>query len=83
MKGMVTGCSLWMDEKTGAEKLAVLLYGRIVLFNVINNPSGIELKAYGRIKFASGGQTEGICWYNETELRLTNEKGTFFKVALK
>jgi hypothetical protein len=83
IKGMTTACSVWKDEKTGAEKLAVLFYGRIVLFNIVDTEKGIELKAYGVIRFARGGQTEGICWYNKNELRVTNEKGKLFKVVFR
>ncbi len=83
MKGRTTACSVWKDEKTAAEKLAVLFYGRIVVFNIIETEKGIELNAYGVIKFSSGGQTEGICWYNKNELRATNEKGELFKIVLR
>lgn len=83
MKGMTTACSVWKDEKTGTEKLAVMFYGRIVLFNIIDTEKGIELKAYGFIRFPTCGQAEGICWYNNNELRVTNEKGKLFKIMLR
>ena len=82
-KGMVNACSLIKDEKTGHEKLAVLLYGRIFLFNIVDSGKGIQLTAYGVIKFPGAGQSEGICWYNTTELRVTNEKGKLFKIVMK
>jgi|GEM_PF-1014294 len=82
-KGMVTACSLYKDDKTNTEKLAVLLYGRIFLFAIHDSTSGITLKPYGVVKFPSCGQSEGICWYSSTELRATNEKGKLFKIVLK
>jgi hypothetical protein len=82
-KGMVTACSVYKDDKTKVEKLAVLLYGRIFLFMIHDSSSGIQLQPYGVVKFPSCGQSEGICWYGANELRATNEKGKLFKIALK
>lgn len=81
-KGMVTGCSTFNDA-AGKEKIAVVLYGRIFLFEITQSASGIHLNPYGVIKFPGSGQSEGICWFNEKELRVTNEKGKLFKVVLK
>lgn len=81
-KGMVTGCSISKDA-AGEEKIAVLLYGRIFLFHITDSSGGIQFVPYGVIKFPSGGQSEGICWFNENELRVTNERGKLFKVVLK
>ncbi len=81
-KGMVTACSVFKDA-LGKEKIAVLLYGRIFLFHINDSGNGIKLSPYGVIKFPSGGQCEGICWQNETELRATNERGKLFKIVLK
>lgn len=82
-KGMVTDCSLYYNHSTNKEALAVLLYGRIFLFKITEANSGIALTPYGVIKFPSSGQSEGICWFNENELRVTNEKGKLFKILLK
>lgn len=82
-KGMVNGCSVYKDEKSGTEKIALILYGRIFLFNLNDSPEGIRLSPYGVIKFPSCGQAEGICWYDEHELRATNERGKLFKIVLK
>lgn len=82
-KGMVNGCSVYKDEKSGTEKIALILYGRIFLFHLNDSPDGIKLSPYGVIKFPSAGQSEGICWYNEHELRATNERGKLFKIVLK
>ncbi|WP_018342646.1 hypothetical protein [Cytophaga aurantiaca] len=80
-KGMVTGCSVYKDA-SGKEKIAVLLYGRIFLFHITDSHAGIQFVPYGVIKFPSGGQSEGISWYNEHELRVTNERGKLFKIIL-
>jgi len=82
-KGMANGCSVYRDEKSGAEKIAMILYGRIFLFHIIDSANGISLTPYGVIKFPSAGQSEGICWHNERELRATNERGKLFKIVLK
>lgn len=81
-KGMVTSCSAFKDA-LGKEKIAVLLYGRIFLFHITDSREGIQFVPYGVIKFPSCGQAEGICWFNEQELRVTNERGKLFKVAIK
>jgi len=82
-KGMVTGCSVYTDAASHTEKIAVLLYGRIFLFNIIDSKDGIQFKPYGVVKFPSSGQSEGICWYSKNELRVTNERGKLFKIKLK
>jgi len=82
-KGMVTGCSMYYNKASKSEQLAVLLYGRIFLFEIIPSTLSIQLSPYGVIKFPSSGQSEGICWFNENELRVTNERGKLFKVILK
>lgn len=82
-KGMVTACSVFTEPTTHAEKIAVLLYGRIFLFHIADSKDGIQLIPYGVIKFPSGGQSEGIAWYNQHELRATNERGKLFKIELK
>lgn len=81
-KGMVTACSMYYNTTSKKEQLAVLLYGRIFLFEITQLTSGIQLSPYGVIKFPSGGQSEGICWFNEHELRVTNEKGKLFRIVL-
>jgi hypothetical protein len=81
-KGMVTACSVFTNA-SGKEKIALLLYGRIFLFHISDAVNGIELSPYGVVKFPSGGQSEGICWQNENELRATNERGKLFKIILK
>lgn len=82
-KGMVTGCSIYYNNSLNREQLAVLLYGRIFLFEITQSASGILLSPYGVIKFPSCGQAEGICWFNEQELRVTNEKGKLFSIKMK
>jgi hypothetical protein len=82
-KGMVTGCSMYYNKTSESQQLAVLLYGRIFLFNIIQSTTSILLSPYGVIKFPSGGQSEGICWFNEYELRVTNERGKLFKIVMK
>jgi hypothetical protein len=82
-KGMVTGCAVFSNTALQREQVAVLLYGRIFLFELIESPLGMNLSPYGVIKFPGSGQSEGICWFNEKELRVTNEKGKLFKISLK
>ena len=82
-KGMVTGCSTYYNSILNREQIALLLYGRIFLFEITQGISSIHLQPYGVIKFPSAGQSEGICWFNEHELRVTNEKGKLFKVVMK
>jgi hypothetical protein len=81
-KGMVTGCSIFKDT-SGKEKIAVVLYGRIFLFHITDSNDGIKFVPYGVIKFPGSGQSEGVCWFNEHELRVTNERGKLFKIILK
>jgi hypothetical protein len=83
MKGMITDCSFHNSKSRKRNELAVLLYGRIFLFEIKQGSLAIELFPYGVIKFPTGGQTEGICWYGENELRVSNEKGKLFKITLK
>ena len=82
MKGMITDCSLQYSKGRNRKELAVLLYGRIFLFEVTQANATIELIPLGVIKFPTGGQTEGICWYTENELRVCNEKGNVFGVRM-
>ena len=82
-KGMVNACSVFHDKASSTENLAMLLYGRIFLFHILESPTGIHLQPYGVIKFPSAGQSEGICWYNNNELRATNERGKLFKIVIK
>lgn len=82
VKGMVTGCSVFKDP-AGKEKIAVLLYGRIFLFHMNDSANGMTVIPYGVIKFPCGGQSEGICWYSDDELRVTNERGKLFSIVLK
>ncbi|MGN6648175.1 MAG: hypothetical protein ACTHJT_16745 [Cytophaga sp.] len=82
-KGMVNACSVFQDKSSRTENLAMLLYGRIFLFHILETPTGIQLQSYGVIKFPSAGQSEGICWYNKNELRATNERGKLFKIVIK
>jgi hypothetical protein len=83
MKGMITDCSFHFSTRRNRKELAVLLYGRIFLFEIKQGSSAIELIPFGVIKFPTGGQTEGICWYSENELRVCNEKGKIFRVQIK
>jgi len=83
MKGMITDCSFHFSTHRNRKELAVLLYGRIFLFEIKQGSSAIELMPLGVIKFPTGGQTEGICWYGENELRVSNEKGKLFKIRIK
>lgn len=82
-KGMVNACSVFQDKTSATENLAMLLYGRIFLFHILETPTGIDLQPYGVIKFPSAGQSEGICWYDKNELRATNEHGKFFKIVIR
>lgn len=82
-KGMVTACSVFTDPSTHTEKISILIYGRIFLFNIVDSKDGIRLDPYGVIKFPSGAQSEGIAWHSQHELRATNERGKLFKIALK
>ncbi len=82
-KGMVNACSVFQDKTSSTENLAMLLYGRIFLFHILEKPTGIFLQPYGVIKFPSAGQSEGICWYSKNELRATNERGKLFKIVIK
>ncbi|WP_299255422.1 hypothetical protein [uncultured Cytophaga sp.] len=82
MKGMITDCSFHYSTLRKRKELAVLLYGRIFLFEISQKKSAIELIPFGVIKFSTGGQTEGICLYNENELRVCNEKGKLFSVRI-
>lgn len=82
-KGMVTACSMFVDAVSKEERLAVLVYGRMLLFNILKTTDSIELKPIGRIAFPFYGQTEGLTWLSEKEWMLTNEKGKMFRIRMK
>lgn len=77
IKSMVTDADLSPDGQT----LAVLTYGKVLLFKVVVGQSALRYPQ--QCLRIPRGQTEGISFVNNTDFVLTNERGRVYLVRRK
>ena len=75
LSGMVTAADI--DPEFGL--LALLSYGRIYLFK-LNDEEHLMSQPYKCIRFARSGQSEGLTFYEEGNMLISNESGKLFKI---
>lgn len=82
IQGMVTAASLRKSEHN-RERLLVLTYGWIYIFDLQESDSQIRWTPIVVRKFCRGGQNEAICWVDASTFLITNEKGVIFKATIR
>lgn len=78
LKGMVTAGAISPDGTT----VGLLSYGRIYLFDNVA-AAGVRLEPRHCLRFARGGQSEGLVFINNTDFIISNENRTLFLVEKK
>lgn len=78
IKGMITGCAYNNSTKV----CAVLTYGKILFYKLIDSNKIITLKFISCRKFPASGQSEAITFINDHLLAISNENGKlyFFRI---
>ncbi len=75
----VTGASFHPKKNL----LAILTYGKIILYRVNHNDNDFTLELFSCKKFFRAGQSEAITFTNDLSLAVTNEKGKVFIICPK
>ena len=75
LSGMVTAADISPDKT----KFAILTYGYIYIFNIVNQQINFK-NPRSCVKFPKGKQAEGLIFINNDDMLVTNENGHIFLV---